>query len=388
MNIKRWLSQLSITVKLSLTAFVVIAIALGLMTLSIARTATGILDRNALDAMKTQLELSKSVLAAIDRQARASLAHAREQMDERLGQLATQEGDVLILRKGIDLPFVSFALSRLPFAFVTYQLDQTNGWEVASSKMTHGEPITELPEVIEEKFRAAQQGKGSVQLARMNGRDHMVELVPLQINNQISGILLLGVDIHDGLEEAKRQILASKIGETGYIFAVDSNPGPGHGRLTMHPELEGQIQLHTKDVNGFEFIKEMLREREGIVRYFWHNPELGEKEPREKLAYYGVFEPWNWVLSAGSYAEEFNRDSATLRNYLLAFSAIALVLMILALWFASRRLVSRPLGEVVAAANALAGGDLGVRLQSRSRDEVGELLQAMNVMIERLSQTI
>ncbi|NLO80734.1 MAG: HAMP domain-containing protein, partial [Xanthomonadaceae bacterium] len=70
---------------------------------------------------------------------------------------------------------------------------------------------------------------------------------------------------------------------------------------------------------------------------------------------------------------------------LLSVSALA-VAAAMAFWIT--RSITRPLTEAVAAANALAGGDLGVRLQSRSRDEVGELLQAMNVMIERLSQTI
>jgi methyl-accepting chemotaxis protein len=101
-----------------------------------------------------------------------------------------------------------------------------------------------------------------------------------------------------------------------------------------------------------------------------------------------MFEPWNWSLSVGSYTEEFTRDSAILRNYLIGFAVSALVVMVLALMFATRQLVARPLQDAVVAADALAEGDLTVRIESDSRDEVGQLLASMQRMAAKLVQII
>lgn len=52
------------------------------------------------------------------------------------------------------------------------------------------------------------------------------------------------------------------------------------------------------------------------------------------------------------------------------------------------RAVTKPLGEAVRVANALAGGDLNSRIEVTSRDETGQLMSAMKEMSEKLSQII
>ncbi len=75
------------------------------------------------------------------------------------------------------------------------------------------------------------------------------------------------------------------------------------------------------------------------------------------------------------------------RNLMLGTIAGALVLGALFGFFISRS-VSRPLGKAVEAANRIADGDLTVQVESTSRDETGQLLQAMQHMIARLSKVV
>jgi methyl-accepting chemotaxis protein len=75
------------------------------------------------------------------------------------------------------------------------------------------------------------------------------------------------------------------------------------------------------------------------------------------------------------------------RNIVLALAVIA-VLIALAGSFLLTRSITRPLWEAVAAANALAGGDLGVKIERRSKDETGQLLAAMHEMAAKLSQVV
>jgi methyl-accepting chemotaxis protein len=58
----------------------------------------------------------------------------------------------------------------------------------------------------------------------------------------------------------------------------------------------------------------------------------------------------------------------------------------LAYWLT--RSITRPLREATAAANALAAGDLTVRVHSVARDETGQLLQAIQQMAQKLSQVV
>ncbi len=52
------------------------------------------------------------------------------------------------------------------------------------------------------------------------------------------------------------------------------------------------------------------------------------------------------------------------------------------------RSISRPIGKALETANALADGDLSVRVDVDSKDEIGELLGAMQRMVGKLSQVI
>ena len=64
------------------------------------------------------------------------------------------------------------------------------------------------------------------------------------------------------------------------------------------------------------------------------------------------------------------------------------VLLGIALGFIISRSVTTPLNKAKDAANRLAEGDLTVRIESTAKDETGQLLQAIQVMIAKLSQVV
>jgi methyl-accepting chemotaxis protein len=64
------------------------------------------------------------------------------------------------------------------------------------------------------------------------------------------------------------------------------------------------------------------------------------------------------------------------------------VLLGIVLGFFISRSVSKPLVRAVEVANRLAEGDLTVQLEATSRDETGQLLQAMQNMVNKLSQVV
>ncbi|WP_187170474.1 cache domain-containing protein [Salidesulfovibrio onnuriiensis] len=99
-------------------------------------------------------------------------------------------------------------------------------------------------------------------------------------------------------EEAKARaaevLLSQPIGKTGYLFCVDSKV-----IMRVHPKAS----MHGADVNQFPLSKIQRELKNGYVEYEWANP--GESAPRPKSLYMAYFEPWDWIISASSYREEF-----------------------------------------------------------------------------------
>jgi len=77
----------------------------------------------------------------------------------------------------------------------------------------------------------------------------------------------------------------------------------------------------------------------------------------------------------------------TTRTMIIGLSIGALLLGILLAFFITRS-ITKPISEAAAAANELSAGNLTVKVQANSKDEVGQLMASMQTMIAKLTQII
>ena len=82
-----------------------------------------------------------------------------------------------------------------------------------------------------------------------------------------------------------------------------------------------------------------------------------------------------------------NENAESAKILILSMALCALLISIVFAWWITRS-ITRPLGEAVNAASRIAEGDLSVRLDATSKDEVGMLMSAMQNMIAKLTQII
>lgn len=110
-------------------------------------------------------------------------------------------------------------------------------------------------------------------------------------------------------KRAKGILLSQRIGITGYIACVNSN-----GTMLMHPRKE-HVGV---DFSNREFIREMIARKRGYLEYMWKNP--GETRLRPKALSMSYFEPWDWIINASSYRDEFSSlvDVEDFRKSILA----------------------------------------------------------------------
>lgn len=85
---------------------------------------------------------------------------------------------------------------------------------------------------------------------------------------------------NEAKEAVERILLSQTVGESGYIYVVDS-----HGVLKIHPQLKGA------DLSRYDFIKEQIKRKVGYMEYSWKNPS--DQKERDKALYmtYSAIDP-------------------------------------------------------------------------------------------------
>ncbi len=232
-------------------------------------------------------------------------------------------------------------------------------------------------------------GKSYIGLATLFGKQYITEYDPIKDSSgAVIGVLYVGVDISADLAALKAKIGEIKFGDTGYLYVLSAAPGKTYGDALVHPTRQGANILDSKDSSGREFVKEMLAKKSGVITYPWLNAAQGETRPRDKMVAYATFKEWNWLIAGGTYKDEITREANQLRNRFIVIGLVALGVFALALYLVVRATITRPLLRAQNAAAQIADGDLTASIDSRQRDEIGRMAQAMNGISASLSSVV
>ena len=204
--------------------------------------------------------------------------------------------------------------------------------------------------------------------------------------DRVVGALVVGEE-QRGVIALQNAIKRIRVGDTGYAYTMHRN-----GVLEVHPAQSGRNILDSQDSAGNFYIREMCENAPtlsaggiGTIRYPWINPELGETMSRTKITKYAYFEPWDWIIAAGSYESEiYAASQRTKQSILVVFGLTAVIVLLMTLGIARR--LTRPLRRMSRASERMAGGDLSVRVYFDQADEVGEMATAFNNMAHQIEQ--
>jgi len=196
----------------------------------------------------------------------------------------------------------------------------------------------------------------------------------------VVGALWVGIK-EQSSESLKSEIKAIEVGKTGYVYVINSK-----GVLKIHPAKEGANIIDVKDSSGIEYIRSMIDSaitltegKVGTIRYPWINTELGEEEPRKKIIKYSYFEPWDWIIAAGTYEDEIYQSLRDTERFILILMIIS-ISMVLVLTIVFSRLLAKPVHELTMVTTKMAAGDLSQRVKVATKDEIGILGATFNYM--------
>ncbi|PKN63629.1 MAG: hypothetical protein CVU57_17940 [Deltaproteobacteria bacterium HGW-Deltaproteobacteria-15] len=200
----------------------------------------------------------------------------------------------------------------------------------------------------------------------------------------VIGAVYVGVR-EQSAHSLKGEIKDIKVGETGYVYIMDTD-----GVLKIHPVKEGENIINARDSSGFEYIRAIVRDvlkhpegEIGTIRYPWINPELGETRPRPKVNKYIYYEPWDWIIVAGTYEEEVYQSLYETRRF-IALLVIVGIGLVFFLTMTLSKVITKPIQELTEITTRMVGGDLSQRVNVHGADEIGILGTSFNRMISQI----
>ena len=205
--------------------------------------------------------------------------------------------------------------------------------------------------------------------------------IPLEVAQEKVKVAILGE------KDAEGQRLINNnqdLGKNGYPFVLDQQ-----GVQIAHPTIEGESVWEAEDENGVKFTQEQIKianEGGGISYYEWPLPNSDQIE--RKVAYVKTEPHWNWVVGAGTYMMDFNAPANVIKNLIFIVIGVTLVVGFGIIWLFANS-ISKPIKAVTTHMSSLASGDLSKeRLKVQSKDETGQLAEALNFMQDGLKNMV
>lgn len=232
-----------------------------------------------------------------------------------------------------------------------------------------------------------------------------------QIKQQVDNVISLCQTIYDQYqagvyteEEAKKlaadEIRQLRYGDAGY-FWVDQYDGTNV--VLLGNDTEGTNRMETKDANGYQMVKEIIRVGQeadgGYTDYVF--PKEGETEPSPKRSYSKAFEPFGWVIGTGNYTDYIDDQVASIekdfssyvtgRMTLFIISTLIEGIIVVLLLIMIIISIIRPLKKCISSIGVMEQGDFSQSLGNallKRRDDFGKLAASLESMRNEMSGLI
>ena len=212
-------------------------------------------------------------------------------------------------------------------------------------------------------------GQSYIGRALLFGRFYMSQYTPVRDSSgKIIAVLYVGFDYTDAQNAQFENLKRFRIGQTGSLALLDEQ-----NKWLVPPAGVQALDNATAAITG-------LIKKPGKGAFWADTAE----------DFYSVavpFEGGPWAVVASMPKTEIRAVTWSVGTQLAIGSLLAMLLAVgSAMWLLRSKLA--PLGDLVRQAEALGAGDLSVRLNVSSHDEIGQLARAFNQMSQALSTMV
>jgi len=188
---------------------------------------------------------------------------------------------------------------------VSTSVTTSNGTRAIGTYISHQNPDGTPNPVIESVLKgAAYRGRAFVV-----NQYHAAAYEPIWNTNRtrVIGMLYVGVGMAEINRELHDHITKMIVGKTGYIFVLEAK---GKYIISQNGQRDGESIWDTQDADHRlviqSIISNSLAAPAGSLTnefYSWKNP--GDPLSRQKFAVCTYYEPWDWVICAGTYQDDY-----------------------------------------------------------------------------------
>ncbi|MFH1845905.1 MAG: Cache 3/Cache 2 fusion domain-containing protein [bacterium] len=224
-------------------------------------------------------------------------------------------------------------------------------------------------------------------------------------NRELIGALYVGGKMAELVNTVSNMIMELEVGKTGYVYVLGGQEEDRRGQYIVSKDgaRNGENIWEAKDSSGRLFIQDIVtmavENGDGALdfdRYPLRNK--GEQNDRYKIAAVTYFEPWDWVIGAGAYEDDFMQVQAsvdaalqTMTHWVVLVALVAAALSI-GLSLVTTRPLVKSIKDVVTFAGRIKAGDLSSRLEgaagkttsNRQQNEIETMKHDLNAMASSL----
>ncbi|MGC4121124.1 MAG: methyl-accepting chemotaxis protein [Myxococcales bacterium] len=217
--------------------------------------------------------------------------------------------------------------------------------------------------------------------------------------HEVIGMLYVGVEQDSLLKPVERALTSEVVGKTGYVWAMGGTGG--QKGVFAFGERSMTQGLQTRDAAGKLLFEELIAKAKAVAgaqgesaishhRFSWS--DAANVAAEERVAAVTYFAPWDWVIGVTVPQADYSMTADSVRSavadierWSMLVALGAFVVLGLTVFFATQRM-TRPLKDLVKAAEAVSTGDLRQTIEVRSDDEIGQLAKAFSTMVTSMRE--
>ncbi|AZS15153.1 methyl-accepting chemotaxis protein [Paenibacillus lutimineralis] len=184
-------------------------------------------------------------------------------------------------------------------------------------------------------------------------------------NDQVIGVIALDLPLGTVTE----QINEISVGYNGYGFILDAE-----GNVIAHPEDGG------KNLKEESYIDKMYQNNIGKILYT-------DQESTEKIIYYATMPSTNWKIGVVYKESELLKLVHQVQRLNMFITLIAIVVSSVIIYFIARYF-TKPIMHLTKQVQLMANGNLTVRGEAKSKDEIGQLTGHFNEMVQKMREVL
>ena len=268
--------------------------------------------------------------------------------------------DTVSMARERQEPILQAVTREYPWMYLVFTVG-ANGMNIARND---GQPL--VPYGDRQYYKDVMAGKAmswQTVVGRTSNVPALVIAVPIkEDNSRVIGVLAAAMTV----EDISKQIATWKRGATGYAFLIDEK-----GNVIAHPTA--QLVQKRENLNSYPLVAEFRRKGWTTLTTLFTAPN------GEGALGHARSNTLGWILALQQEEREVFDSLNVLQNFALALLAVTALLAAAIAWF-SARAIAKPVMKLTDAAERMSMGDLNVRIDVRSGDEIGLLAQAIGRM--------